>query len=585
MHEHSALASRRTELITLSDSRRLTGPNILWDRPGAVLDVMIPDELAESVINAWRTQARRILDAVGWGAEELQLRRFNGGASLALSAPLDALYAATEVNEWALAAAEQIVRGAPAPEVEEPAHRLREIINSERKPALLALRRAAAQRGVTFLVDSATVSVGSGRGSCAWPVAQLPSPEAVEWHDVYDVPTVLVTGSNGKTTTARLLAAVAAAAGRTPGVSCTDGVAVGNEPLSTGDWSGPGGARMVLRDRRVEVAVLETARGGVLRRGLAVTRADAAIVTNIAEDHFGEFGISDLPSLMEAKFVVARAVVPSGRVVLNADDDALARAPRQFAAPITWLSLNLDNAVVSAHVAAGGDACVTEGGALVLVHGNHREVVARVDEVPITLGGAARHNVANALGVVALAAAVRLPLPAVARALRTFQGGAGENPGRLNVFDLGGVRVVVDFAHNPHGMDALVATARELPALRRLIILGQAGDRDDAALRAFARSAWGLRPDRIVLKEMDQYRRGRRVGEVPGVLAAEFGRLGVPAASLEFAASEIAAVRAALAWARPGDLLLFPTHSDRAAVLGLLERLRNHGWKPGDQLE
>jgi len=311
------------------DSRRLPGANLLWDCPGAMLDVVLPEGMAEEAVALWEQQARRVLDLVGWRNEGTRARIFAGGANLALSAPIDALYAATEVNEWALAAANAELGGPPAPLLEQEIPRLRRLIESERKPALLALRSAARRHGVSFLWDDRVVSVGSGTGSRSWNTTALPDPELVDWRKVHDVPAVLVTGSNGKTTTVRLLTAVATAAGRVAGMSCTDSVNVGGDILARGDYAGPMGARMVLRDSRVEFAVLETARGGLLRRGITVDRADAAIVTNIAEDHFGEFGVSDLRALAETKLIVARPVAPMGRVVLNADDPELVAAARK----------------------------------------------------------------------------------------------------------------------------------------------------------------------------------------------------------------------------------------------------------------
>src|SRR6185369_12860388 len=147
-----------------------------------------------------------------------------------------------------------------------------------------------------------------------------PDPRDVDWKRAHDVPIVLVTGSNGETTTVRLLASVIKAWGRVPGLSSTDNIVIGDDVVDSGDWSGPMGARAVLRDRRVQVALLETARGGILRRGLSVERADAAIVTNVAEDHFGEWGIFDLHGIAETKLVVGQ-VVP--RLALNAEDPVL----------------------------------------------------------------------------------------------------------------------------------------------------------------------------------------------------------------------------------------------------------------------
>lgn len=568
--------------IIQKDSRRLPGVSLLWDRPGAILDVAFSDEVAEQAVVRWEAAARAMLDAVGWKDEGTRARLFPGGANLVLSAPIDSLYPATEVNEWALAAANAELGGPPAPAFELEAHRLRQAIETERKPRLLAMRQAARRHGVSFIWDDYLTSVGSGTGARVWNTEELPEPETVDWAKVHDVPTALVTGSNGKTTTVRLLTAVATAAGRVAGMCCTDSVSIGGEVLAEGDYAGPMGARMVLRDPRVELAVLETARGGILRRGVTVSRADAAIVTNIAEDHFGEFGVSDLRALAETKLVIARPVAATGRVVLNADDPELVATGGKLKKPVCWISLDPRNPVLRQNLAQGGEGVWLDGGAIVALHRGEEQVITTLDQVPITLGGAARHNVYNALGVTALALALHLDPEAVARGLRNFHGTPGENPGRLNLFEFGGTRVIADFAHNPHGMDALVELARAFPAERRLIILGQAGDRDDQAIRDFARSAWGARPDRIVLKEMEKYRRGRAPGEASGILCEEFLRLGAAPESITRADSEFEAVRVALAWARPGDLLILPLHADRDRCLGYLDRLRSHGWTPGD---
>jgi UDP-N-acetylmuramyl tripeptide synthase len=235
-------------------------------------------------------------------------------------------------------------------------------------------------------------------------------------------------------------------------------------------------------------------------------------------------------------------------------------------------------------VAAGGDAAWVERDTIVLAFGGTTCDVIPIAEVPLTMGGAARHNVQNVLGVVALAAAAGLPLDAVRTGLRGFSNTPRDNPGRLNVYHFGGVTVLVDFVHNPHGMDAMAQLAAALPAGRRLLVIGQAGDRRDEDIQAFAQSAWAVRPDRIVLKEMEVYLRGRHLGEASDVLEAEFRRLGAAPESIVRAPSEYDAVRAALAWARDGDLLFLPTHAERERVLALLEALTAAGWRAGDAL-
>jgi cyanophycin synthetase len=567
--------------VILADSRRLTGPSLLLDRPGAILDVRLDEPARERAIAAWRAAARRLLDAVQWSAETLAVRPFAGGASLALTAPIDTLNTATELNEaaWEMATAELAGR-APEP-VAMVVARLRAAIAGERNPPLVALREAARARDVTFLAGEELVSVGLGGGALVWPAGALPDPAAVDWSRVHDVPVALVTGSNGKTTVVRLLAAILAGQGLTVGHTSTDGVSVAGVRVAEGDYSGPSGARLLLRRPEVEAAVLETARGGLLRRGLGVDRAAVAVVTNVAEDHLGEFGIDSLDQLADVKLLPARAVRPGGAVVLNADDPLLRERAGSVGVPVVWFALAPSAPGLARHLAAGGRAAVCEGDRLELAEGTTRTPLARVDEVPMTVGGAARHNVANALAAAAAAWTLGVPQDVIGRELRRFGRVASDNEGRANMVELGGVQLVIDYAHNPHGLAALGELMAALPARRRLVLIGQAGDRPDEAIRALARAAFGLQPDRVVLKEMERYLRGRRPGEIPDLMADELIGLGMAPESVSRPGGEVAAVRDALAWARPGDVLLLTLHQDRPAVMALLERLRAEGWRAG----
>src|SRR6185436_2510300 len=443
-------------------------------------------------------------------------------------------------------------------------------------------KAAAEARGVAFLADGERVSVGLGKGSISWPAGELPAPEQVPWERVHDIPVVLVTGTNGKTTTVRLLAAMARAAGLTAGHTSTDRIEVDGEVVERGDCSGPGSARTLLRDPRVELAILETARGGMLRRGLAVRRAEAAAVTNVAADHLGEFGVSDLEALAEVKLLVARALGPEGRLVLNGDDPLLVARAGRSVAPVVWFSLDPERPAFQALLGPETTAWVLRGGEIERWHGGWRQTLVHGDEIPIAFGGDARHNVANALAALALGAAVRLPDEPMLRALRQVRGTVEDNPGRGNLLELGGVKILLDYAHNPHGLTALLGLAINLPGRRRfLVILGQAGDRSDEAIRELARTAWSFRPDRIVIKELPEMLRGRSEGEAPAILEDELRRLGAGEGSLGRASNEIEAVREALAWARPGDLLVLLVHTQRDAVLELLGRLREAGWQAG----
>ena len=553
------------------------------DGPGAVIDVSAGSSPVEDVARAWQTHAREMLDAVGWKSETLFVRRHSGGASLVLSAPIDALYAATEVNEWAFEAGVAELAGEVVPDLAKGAEVLRGKIAEERNPGVLALRAAATSHGVAFLSDDDEVSVGMGVGSRTWPVGDLPDPARVSWDEIHDVPVVLVTGTNGKTTTVRILAAMVRSTRRTVGFSSTDGVFVDDVAVDAGDYSGPGGARLVLRDRRVEAAILETARGGMLRRGLSIGRADAAIVTNVAIDHLGEYGVADLEDIADAKLVVGRAVAGGGTLVLNADDPVLARRRAPDGATLVWTSLEVDHPTIREHMGSGGRAVVVSDGLLVRLHGEASRVVIPVADAPVTLGGAASYNISNVLGALALSPSLGVPDDASRAALKSFLPTPDRLPGRTNVLELGGVTVLVDFAHNPHGMDALVDMVLRMPAGRRLVVIGQAGDRDDASVRALARSSVRMLPERIIVKEMERHLRGREPGAVPGIIMEELKASGSDA-QIGQAAGEVEAVRDALTWCKEGDLLVFPIHAEREAVLKLLEGLASAGWRPGDGL-
>ena len=571
--------------LALQDSRRLTGANLVSDGPGAVLEVRVEGgDDSELLIAAWESRAREVLDAVGWSGERLFVRSHLTGVSLALSAPIDALYAATEVNEWALdAAVADLNDAAPAEDLSRAVVRLRTVIEDETNPALLALRDAAAERGVMFLSDDDEASVGMGIGSRTWPVDALPVPDDVPWNEIHDVPLVMVTGTNGKTTTVRLLAAMVRASGRVPGFSCTDGVFIGDELADDGDFSGPGGARAVLRDRRVEAAILETARGGMLRRGLGAPRADGVLVSNVGVDHMGEYGLHDIEQMADAKLVIARAVAAGGTLVLNADDPVLAGRGAPGRAKLVWVSQHSMCTPVHLEEAEGVTAVIADDTTLIRLTAGQASDLLPIVDVPVTLNGAARYNVDNVLAALALAPVLGVSDEDACSALRAFVPSPDLLPGRTNVFHLGTVTAIVDFAHNPHGIAALADAVVRLPASRRLVLIGQAGDRDDEAIRELTRSVVAMDPDRIIIKELTKYLRGREPGEVPGIIRAELERLETRAEIVQ-CDGELTAVRDALVWCEGGELLVCPIQAERAEVIDLMTVLEAEGWSAGKAL-
>ncbi|HEY5882982.1 MAG TPA: Mur ligase family protein [Nakamurella sp.] len=343
------------------------------------------------------------------------------------------------------------------------------------------------------------------------------------------IPVIAVTGTNGKTTTTRLIAHLVRTGGRTPGWSSTDGIFIDGVEVESGDWSGPGGAGRVLADPSVQVAVTETARGGILLRGVGTAVNDVSVVTNISADHLGLLGVHTLEQLAEVKSVVVRITKPSGWTVLNADDP-LVRAMRSVSRAKPWFfSPDRDNPYLDDALEAGGRAItVIDGKIVILGRGHDPTEVVDVADVPVTMAGASTVNTANALAATAAAVAVGVPLDAVRQGLRTFTTGAEHNAGRLNVYAVHGTTVVLDLAHNEASLASLlsVAGALRLPGGDLAVVLGTAGDRPDEAIHAMGAMA-ARAADRLVVARRTRYTRGRPVGEMEAVWRAGAAEAGV----------------------------------------------------------
>lgn len=400
------------------------------------------------------------------------------------------------------------------------------------------------------------------------------------------LPVISISGTNGKTTTTRMIAHILRLAGRHVGSTTSEGVFVDEVLIEAGDLTGPYGARSVLDRTDVDVAVLETARGGLMLRGLAYESNDAAVLTNVSSDHMDLQGIHTLPELAQVKAVIARITRPGGVVVLNADDDLVAGVARRVRARVWLTSMRPTSTRVRRHLAAGGRAIVLDGSQLVEVEGGSRHAIVPVAAIPATLGGIARHNVANALSAAAGARAMGASLEEVAQGLRSFGASVGERYGRLDVYRRGSTTVVVDFAHNEAGVAALVAVGEGLLGDRAsragrstlAIILGSAGDRPDDTLRGMGRVA-AERADRVLIKETLRYLRGRTRESMIGELRAGAASGGMDPRAIPAFPDEPSAVRGAIAedgtlagTGLPGVLLVL-CHEDRTGVVGELQAM------------
>ena len=390
------------------------------------------------------------------------------------------------------------------------------------------------------------------------------------------IPLVAVTGTNGKTTTVRLISHLLKTIGRRVGSASTDGINIENHKVLSGDYSGPAGAAVVLQDSVVDAAVLEVARGGILRRGLGYDVADVAVVLNVAEDHFGLEDIFELDQLAEVKGVVAEAVHPvHGRVVLNADDPRVLAMKENVKAPVILFSLNPESEAVRTHLAAGGTVFTIENAVIVLREGEAPPTpIVSVFEVPITLGGKALYNISNSLAAAAAAYAVLgLKIGDLKSGLSTFNPSIGQSPGRLNLIEVDGVDFLVDYAHN---VPAILALKQVVAALcenrpdghRRIGVTSGTGNRLEKDITSLGAAVAGTYTD-LIIKDSD--RRNRPPGEVAKIFQNGAIAAGFPEDRIEMILDEQAAVAAAIAMARPGDLVVIHPDDIQGSIQTLLD--------------
>lgn len=595
--------------LKLDDSRRLTGKNYFTDQPGAVLDAFVSGVDKQLVIEIWLEQLADLLGTVNWGDTERFFRIFEDGVSVGFTAPIDALYTATEINEAAWESmVDQIFPGSRQNEASLADQDFAQMLAEEQSPELIALINAAETHGTAYLVDDDAFSLGYGAHAQIWDIADLPAVESVDWQQYQSTPVALpialVTGTNGKSTTVRLTSQIIKQAGLRCGVTSTDFIRVGDKILDTGDYSGPGGARMLLRHPETEAAVLEVARGGLLRRGLPIPQVDAALVTNVAEDHVGQYGINSVAAMAAAKMMVAKAA--SKELVLNADDanlvkfvqqsrrqsdpvpfeltivtnEALASSlvsevalePTSSSLPdiITWFSLDENNPVIQNAKADQQNICFTRDGKIIYATAEKETEIIEINAIPMTLDGAAVHNVQNALGAVALSKALGIQDIAILEALANFKSDASDNPGRGNLFEYQGAKIMLDFAHNVHSMDAMASTLRNMPAKRKILLLCHAGDRTDTEIQNMTISAMAMQPDLVWACELPDYLRGREPGEVSKLIATAVSGTGLADSAVHFAGSPLQGVEAIIPQLQTDDLVFVMALSHRDQIATLL---------------
>ncbi|MFQ4138862.1 cyanophycin synthetase [Nodosilinea sp. PGN35] len=378
------------------------------------------------------------------------------------------------------------------------------------------------------------------------------------------IPVVAITGTNGKTTTTRLTAHIFKQTGQMVGFTTTDGIYIGDNMVEPGDTTGPQSAQVILQDPTVEVAVLETARGGILRSGLAFKDCDIGVVLNVAADHMGLGDINTLEDMAHLKSVVAETVRPSGYAVLNADDPLVATMAQKVKSQVAYFSMDPHNELVRKHAQQGGLAAIYEQGYLSILKGDWLLRIEQAEKVPLTMGGRAPFQIANALAASLAAFAQGVDIGYIRQALHTFEASTDQTPGRMNLFNLGRFSALVDYAHNPASYEALGGFVKNWPG-KRIGVVGGPGDRRDDDFITLGKLAAQMFDD-IIVKEDDDTR-GRERGDAAKWIVHGIEE-GASQASYRTILDETEAINTALDGAEDDSLVvILPESVTRAIAL------------------
>ena len=366
------------------------------------------------------------------------------------------------------------------------------------------------------------------------------------------IPIIAVTGTNGKTTTTRLLAHIVKNNGYKVGFTTSDGIYIQNHMLEKGDTTGPVSAEYILKDPTVEFAVLETARGGILRSGLGFSRCDIAVITNIQEDHLGLSDIHTLEDLARVKSTVVKSVKKDGWAILNAEDEQCVKIGQELSCNVAYFSMDEENPLIKKLCKEGKIVCVYENGFITVKKGEWKIRIERATHVPLTMGGKAKFMIANVLAATLASYLQGFKTEDISTSLQTFIPSAAQTPGRMNIFDFKKFKVMIDFAHNPSGYRGVEDFLSSVEAHKKIGIIAGVGDRRDEDIKECAKIA-GRMFDHIIIRQ-EKHLRGRTEEEIIGLIMegiAESGR----SVTHEIITKEVEAIKHAINSAEEGTFI------------------------------
>lgn len=428
-----------------------------------------------------------------------------------------------------------------------------------------AIIEEAKSRGIPASFDKALDQIRLGYGKyqkCISPalisfISKTPSvilDKLFPQGEPFTIPIVSITGTNGKTTTTRMISQILIHHGYKVGTTTTHGIYINRKCIEQGDTTGPISARRILNHHKVEAAVLETARGGIVRGGLGYEKADVAVFTNLTEDHLGIDGINTLKELLKVKAQVIEAVKEGGVCVLNADDPWVMQVASKARGDKLLFSLSRSNPYISDSVKPGTKTIFLEDNSIFAAKNGRAMEIIKINDIPATLNGGLKYNVYNSMAAIGACLALGVRISAIRNAMRIFSCDDRTNPGRFNIYDMGEFKVILDYGHNHDGYRATIDGVKCLKPARTIGVIGVPGDRRNDDIKKIGKISGGFF-DKVIIKE-DRVLRGRKPCEVANILKDGVLEAGMEPSNVEIIPDEVKALQKALSYAKKDDVII-----------------------------
>ncbi len=505
--------------------RVLAGANVFFSGVGAIMEVVSHSENKQEFADAYVAELRSVLDALGWDDVPIHKRVYSRGIIVAFPTEYDLAYAGCKILGVTFDIIQAKFNNLEPLDFEEEVDYLKYVISRERYITLRNIYKEAEKRSLNVFLEDGTISIGSGKGAFIAKLDEIGFND-VPWDKIYEIPSVMVTGTNGKTTTVRLTSFISKVAGKVVGYCSTDWVMIDGKIVSEGDLSGPKGNQIVLTNPNVDVAVLEVARGGLIKRGIATSSVNGAAVVNVSADHLGVNGIDTVEDLAQAKFLVHDGVKPGGHSVINLDDELSVQLLPKIRRGRAFVSQKLTEEEILKYLKEDDYACYVSDNAFYVYRNGEKIFIANVDDVDLTYKGLAKHNIENVMVAICLSLELGRTYKEIQNGLLAFVNDEN-NQGRFNFFEVKNSKIIVDYGHNHASVETILKFAKSIasPSSKITVLLGFSGDRK-FLIRDIAQSVVEHGIDYVIIKQFHAYARGAAPGELAAMLRTSLLRRG-----------------------------------------------------------